>query len=37
VSFHHAGQTFPPKTSEEMIEVEARGSEGDPGRRKLIR
>jgi hypothetical protein len=37
VSFHYAGQTFPPRTSEEMIEVEARWSEGDPGRRKLIR
>src|SRR3954447_7451273 len=37
VGFHYAGQTFPPRTSEEMIEVEARGGEGDPGRRKLIR
>ena len=37
VGFHYAGQTFPPKTSEEMIEVEARWNEGDRGRRKLIR
>jgi hypothetical protein len=37
VSFHYAGQTFPPKISEEMIEVEARWNEGDRGRRKLIR
>src|SRR4051794_39984441 len=37
VSFHYSGQTFPPRTSEETIEVEARWSEGDLGRRKLIR
>jgi len=37
VDLPYAGQTFPPKTSEEMIEVEARWNEGDRGRRKLIR
>ena len=35
MSFHYSGQIFLPKTFKEMIEVEARWSEDDLGRRKL--
>ena len=37
VSFRHSGQTCPPKPLKEMIEVEARWSEDDLRRLKLIR
>ena len=37
VSFHRAGQTFPPKTLRSMIEEQARWSERDLKRLKLIR
>jgi predicted RNA binding protein YcfA (HicA-like mRNA interferase family) len=37
VSFHRSGQTFPPKTLRKMIEVEARWSEDDLRRLKLIK
>jgi predicted RNA binding protein YcfA (HicA-like mRNA interferase family) len=37
VSFHRSGQTFPPKTLKKMIEVEARWSEDDLRRLKLIK
>jgi predicted RNA binding protein YcfA (HicA-like mRNA interferase family) len=37
VSFHHQGQTFPPKILRSMIEEQARWSEEDLRRLKLIK
>jgi predicted RNA binding protein YcfA (HicA-like mRNA interferase family) len=37
VSFHTSGQTFPIKTLKKMVEVEARWSEDDLRRLKLIK
>jgi predicted RNA binding protein YcfA (HicA-like mRNA interferase family) len=37
VTFHHPGQTFAPKTLKSMIELQARWSEADLRRLKLIR
>jgi predicted RNA binding protein YcfA (HicA-like mRNA interferase family) len=37
VTFHHAGQTFAPKTLRSMIELQARWSELDLQRLKLTR
>ena len=37
VSFHRPGDTFPPKTLRKMIESQARWSEEDLKRLKLIR
>jgi predicted RNA binding protein YcfA (HicA-like mRNA interferase family) len=37
VSFHASGQTFPIKTLNKMIEIEARWSEDDLRRLKLIK
>jgi predicted RNA binding protein YcfA (HicA-like mRNA interferase family) len=36
VSYHHPGQTFPPKTLRSMIEEQAGWSEEDLARLKLI-
>jgi predicted RNA binding protein YcfA (HicA-like mRNA interferase family) len=37
VSYHHPGQTFPPKTLRSMLEEQAGWSEQDLRRLKLIR
>jgi predicted RNA binding protein YcfA (HicA-like mRNA interferase family) len=37
VTFHHPGQTFAPKTLKSMIELQARWSEADIRRIKLIK
>lgn len=37
VSFHHAGQTFSPKILKTMIELQARWSESDLRRLKLVK
>ncbi len=37
VTFHHPGQTFAPKTLKSMIELQARWSEADLRRLKLIK
>jgi predicted RNA binding protein YcfA (HicA-like mRNA interferase family) len=36
VSYHHPGQTFPPKTLRSMIEEQARWTDDDLTRLKLI-
>ena len=37
VTFHHPGQSFAPKTLKSMIELQARWSEADLRRLKLIK
>jgi predicted RNA binding protein YcfA (HicA-like mRNA interferase family) len=37
VSFHHPGQSFAPKTLKAMIELQARWSEADLRRLKLVK
>ena len=37
VTFHHPGQTFAPKTLKSMIELQARWSQADLRRLKLIK
>jgi predicted RNA binding protein YcfA (HicA-like mRNA interferase family) len=37
VSFHHSGQTFTPKVLKAMIELQARWSEADLRRLKLLK
>jgi hypothetical protein len=37
VSFHHAGDTFRPKTLRSIVEAQARWNEDDLRRLKLIR
>ena len=37
LTFHHPGQTFAPKTLKSMIELQARWSEADLRRLKLIK
>lgn len=37
ISFHHSGETFPPKTLKTMIELQARWSEADLVRLSLLK